>query len=84
MENTCVKSTCLYILWGEGFCFSNFLTQFLNFVFVDPTFFPGRCAQVIVKGNPVGVMGVIHPDVIDKFDLNLPCAALELNVEAFL
>ena len=83
-----MQIACVYTWWGWGgggrFCFSHFLTQFLNFVFLDPTFFPGRCAQVIVKGNPVGVMGVIHPDVIDKFDLNLPCAALELNVEAFL
>nr|SVE75035.1 EOG090X03QT [Daphnia dolichocephala] len=50
----------------------------------DPTFFPGRCAQVIFAGAVVGILGVLHPEVITSFDLNLPCSALELNVEPFL
>ncbi|KAK3739442.1 hypothetical protein QZH41_005759 [Actinostola sp. cb2023] len=47
-----------------------------------PTFFPGRCGEILVNGKPVGTMGVLHPDVIVKFDLNLPCAALEIDIEA--
>lgn len=47
----------------------------------DPTYFPGRCADIIVKGKSVGRLGVLHPDVITKFELNLPCAALEINLE---
>ena len=55
------------------------------FVFIpDPTFFPGRCAQVIFNGKAIGVMGVLHPDVLGKFELNLPCAALEIDLEALL
>ena len=50
----------------------------------DETFFPGRCAHVVVDGLPVGILGVLHPDVITGFDLNLPCSALELNIEPFL
>nr|CAG4636889.1 EOG090X03QT [Ceriodaphnia reticulata]SVE72848.1 EOG090X03QT [Ceriodaphnia reticulata] len=50
----------------------------------DNTFFSGRCAQVIFKGATVGVVGVLHPEVITSFDLNLPCSALELNLEPFL
>lgn len=50
----------------------------------DPTFFPGRCGQVIVNGKPVGIVGVLHPDVISRFDLNLPCAALEIDIEALI
>lgn len=53
-------------------------------IFSDETFFPGRCAQVIANGKPIGIMGVLHPDVIHNFDLNLPCAVLELDVEEFL
>jgi phenylalanyl-tRNA synthetase beta subunit len=48
----------------------------------DTTFFPGRCGEVIVNGKPVGIVGVLHPDVISKFDINLPCAALEIDIEA--
>lgn len=48
----------------------------------DRTFFPGRCADIIVKGLCIGKLGVLHPDVIMTFDLNMPCAALEINLEA--
>ncbi|XP_078356367.1 phenylalanine--tRNA ligase beta subunit-like [Oculina patagonica] len=50
----------------------------------DATFFPGRCAQVIANGKPIGIMGVLHPEVVNNFELNLPCAVLELDVEEFL
>ena len=50
----------------------------------DPTFFPGRCAEVVVRGAPVGRFGVLHPDVITKFELNLPCSAVEISLEPFL
>lgn len=50
----------------------------------DPTFFPGRCAEVIYRGQSIGKIGVLHPDVISKFELNMPCAAMEINIEPFL
>lgn len=50
----------------------------------DETYFPGRCAEVVVSGVKVGILGVLHPEVITAFDLNLPCAALEINIESFL
>ncbi|KAM8953971.1 phenylalanine--tRNA ligase beta subunit [Pelodytes ibericus] len=50
----------------------------------DPAFFPGRCAEILVDGHSVGKLGVLHPDVITKFDLTLPCSALQITVEPFL
>ncbi|KAJ8022005.1 Phenylalanine--tRNA ligase beta subunit [Holothuria leucospilota] len=50
----------------------------------DPTFFEGRCAELVVYGKAVGTFGVIHPEVLSKFELPNPCAALEMNLEAFL
>lgn len=50
----------------------------------DPTFFSGRCAQIIADGKPIGKFGILHPDVITSFDLNLPCSALELSIEPFV
>lgn len=50
----------------------------------DEMFFPGRCALVIANGRQIGIMGVLHPDVVHNFELNLPCAILELDVEEFL
>ena len=52
--------------------------------FVDPAFFPGRYAEVFAKGRSVGHLGVLHPDVITAYELNLPLSALELNLGEFL
>lgn len=50
----------------------------------DSTFFSGRCADVMVRGSSIGKIGTIHPEVVANFELNLPCAALEINIEGFL
>ena len=50
----------------------------------DPTYFPGRCAEVHARGKLVGKLGVLHPDVLMAFDLNMPASALEIDVEPFL
>nr|CDJ96324.1 B3 B4 tRNA-binding and tRNA synthetase domain containing protein [Haemonchus contortus] len=51
----------------------------------NPTFFPGRCASIIAPGNvTLGVLGVLHPEVITAFGLTLPCCAIEMNIEYFL
>uniref|UniRef100_A0A667X117 Phenylalanine--tRNA ligase beta subunit n=1 Tax=Myripristis murdjan TaxID=586833 RepID=A0A667X117_9TELE len=50
----------------------------------DCTFFPGRCAEIIVHGKSVGRLGVLHPDVINRFELTMPCSALEIDIEPFL
>jgi len=50
----------------------------------DPAFFPGFCANVLVKGKKVGVIGVLHPEVLRNFDIGYPCSAFELNIQALL
>lgn len=50
----------------------------------DPTFFPGRCAEIVAYGMVIGHVGVLHPETLAKFDLNIPAAALEINIEPFL
>ncbi|CAD6192222.1 unnamed protein product [Caenorhabditis auriculariae] len=51
----------------------------------NPTFFPGRCAKIIgPKGVHLGHIGALHPEVITAFGLNMPCGAVEINIEPFL
>eukprot|EP00111_Clytia_hemisphaerica_P002446 TCONS_00007009-protein len=50
----------------------------------DPTFFPGRSADILFNGKVIGQMGVVHPEVLGKFEITNPCAALEINLEVFL
>ncbi|HXM56137.1 MAG TPA: phenylalanine--tRNA ligase subunit beta [Candidatus Dormibacteraeota bacterium] len=50
-----------------------------------PTLFhPGRCARVLVCGQPVGHVGELHPSVLEEFDLEGRAVALELDLEPVL
>ena len=51
---------------------------------LDNVFFPGRAADIVYLGKVIGKLGVIHPEVLQKFEITNPCAALEINVEPFL
>ena len=52
----------------------------------DPTYFPGRCARVMIEESgskkSIGVFGVVHPEVLKNFGVANPTSALELDVEA--
>lgn len=50
----------------------------------NTTYMPGRCAAIYVGDKVIGHVGVLHPDVIMAFELNLPCCALEINIESFV
>ena len=54
------------------------------FLLPDSTFFPGRCAEIVARGKVVGKIGVLHPEVVSAFELNMPSSALEMDVEPFL
>ena len=51
---------------------------------LDSSFFSGRCAEVCAKGEVIGVIGVLYPEVITAFDLNMPASVLEINIELFV
>jgi phenylalanyl-tRNA synthetase beta chain len=44
------------------------------------SFIPGRVGRVLVKGAKVGYIGEIHPSVLRNWSLEMPVAALELNI----
>ncbi|SJZ36850.1 phenylalanine--tRNA ligase subunit beta [Garciella nitratireducens] len=46
-----------------------------------PTFHPGRTAQVIYKGENLGILGEIHPDVAENFDISQRVYIAEFNME---
>ncbi|XP_007425722.1 phenylalanine--tRNA ligase beta subunit [Python bivittatus] len=50
----------------------------------EPAFFPGRCAEIFARGQSIGNLGVLHPDVVTKFELTMPCSALEIAIEPFM
>lgn len=47
----------------------------------DPRFIPGRQAAVIVNGKQVGIFGEIHPQVLENWQIAVPCVAGEIDIE---
>jgi phenylalanyl-tRNA synthetase beta chain len=47
----------------------------------DPRFLPGRAAEIRVKGRKVGVMGEVHPRVLENWGIQMPCAAFEVSLD---
>ncbi|KAF2503284.1 phenylalanyl-tRNA synthetase [Lophium mytilinum] len=54
----------------------------------DATYLPGHAAKVILrldgKERVIGSFGILHPSVLQKFELGYPVSTLELNLEVFL
>ncbi|XWS60833.1 hypothetical protein CRYUN_Cryun07bG0071200 [Craigia yunnanensis] len=50
----------------------------------EPEFLSGRQAKIIYKGGRIGIFGIVHPEVLNNFDIPDPCSFLELDIEIFL
>ena len=54
----------------------------------DQTYFPGHGASIHAriagKDRVIGSFGILHPTVLEKFELRYPVTALEFDVEVFL
>jgi phenylalanyl-tRNA synthetase beta chain len=45
------------------------------------SFLEGRAAAILVKRRELGVLGEMHPEVLNNFELENPTSAFEINVE---
>jgi phenylalanyl-tRNA synthetase beta chain len=46
-----------------------------------PSFLQGRAATVSFKGTELGVVGEVHPEVLNNFELENPTAAFEIDLQ---
>jgi phenylalanyl-tRNA synthetase beta chain len=46
-----------------------------------PSFIPGRVAAIGYKRKNIGVLGELHPEVLNKFELENPTSAFEVDLE---
>lgn len=65
------------------------LLHFLNQEYVvseanDPRFIPGRQANIMKDGKNIGIFGEVHPQVLENWQITVPCVAGELNLEDLL
>lgn len=50
----------------------------------DPRFIKGRQALVFKGETEVGIFGEIHPQVLENWDIGVPCFACELDLEELI
>lgn len=54
-----------------------------DYVFVasqEPSYHPGRTARIMCQGQEIGVIGEVHPRVLEEFDIGQKACAFELDV----
>jgi len=49
-----------------------------------PSFLQGRVAAIYVKGRNIGVVGEIHPEVLNNFELENPTSAFEIDLQRII
>ncbi len=46
-----------------------------------PTFLPGRAGEIRVDGKIYGIIGEIHPEVLESWGISVPASAFEVNID---
>jgi phenylalanyl-tRNA synthetase beta chain len=50
----------------------------------EPYLHPGAAAELVVAGQRLGVLGELHPEVAAAFEIDVPCAVFELELEGLI
>jgi phenylalanyl-tRNA synthetase beta chain len=50
----------------------------------DPRFVPGRVGAVLYEGRRAGVVGEVHPAVLENWGIQVPAAAAEIELDVLL
>ncbi|MFX1306439.1 MAG: phenylalanine--tRNA ligase subunit beta [Promethearchaeota archaeon] len=73
-----IKSTLDFIMTSLG-CYSDYEIKHTK----NSSYIEGRNGSIYLKGEKIGDIGEIHPDVLVNFKLEYPVTALELNLQHF-
>jgi len=49
-----------------------------------PSFLQGRVAAIYVRGGKIGVVGEVHPEVLNNFELENPTSAFEIDLQRII
>ncbi|HLR33940.1 MAG TPA: phenylalanine--tRNA ligase subunit beta [Tissierellales bacterium] len=50
----------------------------------NPTFHPGRTANIVIKDNIIGVIGEVHPDISENYSIKENAYLVELDFDAII
>jgi phenylalanyl-tRNA synthetase beta chain len=49
-----------------------------------PSFLDGRAGQIMLNGRPIGVIGELHPEVLEQWQVTMPTVAFELAIGSLI
>jgi phenylalanyl-tRNA synthetase beta chain len=49
-----------------------------------PSFLDGRAGRIVSKGRPLGLIGELHPEVMEGWEVTMPAVAFEVVVDLLL
>ena len=49
-----------------------------------PSFLEGRAGRILVAGKPVGVIGEVHPEVLERWQISMPVVSFDVNLSQLL
>jgi len=45
-----------------------------------PSYLEGRAGRIVVAGKPLGIIGELHPEVLERWQIAVPVVACEVNL----
>jgi phenylalanyl-tRNA synthetase beta chain len=52
--------------------------------FAHPSFLEGRAGRILYNDRSVGMIGEVHPEVLEQWQVTMPCAAFELVIDRLI
>ena len=49
-----------------------------------PSFLEGRAGNILVNGDTLGVIGEVHPEVLERWQISVPVVAFDVNLSRLL
>lgn len=49
-----------------------------------PSFLEGRAGRILVSNKPVGVIGEVHPEVLERWQITMPVVAFDVNLSQLI
>ncbi|OQW66253.1 MAG: phenylalanine--tRNA ligase subunit beta [Nitrospira sp. ST-bin5] len=49
-----------------------------------PSFLEGRAGRIVVAGKPIGVVGEVHPEVLERWQIAVPVVSFDVNLSQLL
>ncbi len=49
-----------------------------------PSFLEGRAGRILIEDKPVGIIGEVHPEVLERWQIAMPVVAFDLNLSQLI